>query len=164
MTKVITPEAVISYPHIFEPQTPPGATEPVYSCSLVFPDGTDITELKAAALAVGKEKWGDKFKALLQSGKIRMPFREDGVEKGYPEGAVFMNVKSKQAPQVVSKFAGPDGKPAYSVNGNNGVAFSLGNIQKTDDGPRMDGRLSAADEFSAEARPSADISDLDDLI
>ncbi len=53
---------------------------------------------------------------------------------------------------------------SYSVNGNNGVAFSLGNIQKTDDGPRMDGRLSAADEFSAEARPSANISDLDDLI
>lgn len=186
MTKVITPEAIISYPHIFEPQTPPGATEPVYSCSLVFADGVDLTDLKAAALAVGKEKWGDRFKEMVKSGKVRMPFREDGVEKGYPEGSTFMNVKSKQQPQVVSKFAGPDGKPAaitdpkeiypgakvkaslrayaYSVNGNNGVAFSLGNIQKTDDGPRMDGRLSAADEFSAEARPSADISDLDDLI
>jgi hypothetical protein len=50
------------------------------------------------------------------------------------------------------------------VNGNNGVAFSLGNLQKIKDGPRMDGRLSAADEFTAEAKPTADISDLDDLI
>jgi hypothetical protein len=87
---------------------------------------------------------------------------------------------------VVSKFAGENGKPApitdpkeiypgakvraslrayaYSVNGNNGVAFSLGNLQKVGDGPRMDGRLSAADEFTATERPSADISDLDDLL
>ena len=79
MTKVITPEAIISYPHIFEPQTPPGATEPVYSCSLVFADGVDLTDLKAAALAVGKEKWGDRFKEMVKSGKVRMPFREDGV-------------------------------------------------------------------------------------
>lgn len=186
MTKVITPEAIISYPHIFEPQTPPGATEPVYSCSLVFPDGTDITELKTAAAAVAKEKWGDKLKSMVQAGKVRMPFREDGIEKGYPEGAIFMNVKSKQAPQVVSIYAGPDGKPApitdpkeiyagtkvkaslrayaYEVNGNRGVSFSLGNVQKTGDGSRIDGRVGAADEFSVEPRPSADISDLDDLL
>ena len=186
MSKVITPEAIISYPHVFEPQTPPGASEPVYSCCLVFPDGTDMSELKATAAAVAKEKWGDKTKSLMEGGKIRMPFRNDGEEKGYPEGSIFMNVKAKQAPGVVSKFAGENGKPApitdpkeiypgakvraslrayaYSVNGNNGVAFSLGNLQKVADGPRMDGRLSAADEFTATERPSADISDLDDLL
>jgi len=186
MTKVITPEAVISYPHVFEPQTPPGASEPVYSCSLVFEAGVDLSELKATAAAVAKEKWGDKTKSLMESGKIRMPFRTDGEEKGYPEGSIFMNVKSKQQPGVVSKFAGDNGKPApitdpkeiypgakvraslrayaYSVNGNNGVAFSLGNLQKVGDGPRMDGRLSASDEFTATERPSADISDLDDLL
>lgn len=186
MSKVITPEAIISYPHIFEPQTPPGATEPVYSCSLVFLDDVDITELKVAAMSVAKEKWGDKTKGMIDAGKIRMPFRKDGEEKGYPAGSIFMNVKSKQAPGVVSKFAGPDGKPAtitdpkeiypgakvraslrayaYAVNGNNGVSFSLGNIQKVGDGQRMDGRLAASDEFSAEARPTADISDLDDLL
>jgi hypothetical protein len=186
MTKVITPEAVISYPHIFEPQTPPGASEPVYSCALVFKDDVDITDMKAAVMAVAKEKWGDKTRDLLKAGKIRLPFREDAVDKGYPEGSTFINVKSKQQPGVVSIFAGENGKPAvitnpaeiypgavvkaslrayaYSVNGNNGVAFSLGNLQKTKDGPRMDGRLSAADEFTAEAKPTADISDLDDLI
>jgi len=30
---------------------------------------------------------------MVESGKIRMPFRNDGEEKGYPEGSVFMNVK-----------------------------------------------------------------------
>ena len=186
MTKVITPEAVISYPHIFEPQTPPGASEPVYSCALVFKDDVDITDMKAAVMAVAKEKWGDKTRDLLKAGTIRLPLREDAVDKGYPEGSTFINVKSKQQPGVVSIFAGENGKPApitnpaeiypgavvkaslrayaYSVNGNNGVAFSLGNLQKIGDGPRMDGRLSAADEFTAEAKPTADISDLDDLI
>jgi len=186
MSKVISPEATISYPHIFEPQTPPGATEPVYSCALVFADDVDLTELKAAAQTVAKEKWGDKTAELIKSGKAKMPFRKDGVEKGYPEGSIFMNVKSKQQPGVVSIYAGPDGKPAvltdpkdiypgavvkaslrayaYDVNGNRGVSFSLGNIQKIKDGPRMDGRLSAADEFTAEPRPTADISDLDDLL
>ncbi len=186
MTKVITPEAVISYPHIFEPQTPPGASEPVYSCALVFKDDVDITDMKAAVMAVAKEKWGDKTRDMIKAGKIRMPFREDAVDKGYPEGSTFINVKSKQQPGVVSIFADTNGKPAvitdpkeiypgavvkaslrayaYSVNGNNGVAFSLGNIQKIKDGPRMDGRLSAADEFTAEAKPTADISDLDDLL
>ena len=112
MTKVITPNAIISYPHIFEPQTPPGASEPVYSCALVFKDDVDITEMKAAVMAVAKEKWGDKTRDLLKAGKIRLPFREDAVEKGYPEGSVFINAKSKQAPQVVSIFAGENGKPA----------------------------------------------------
>lgn len=183
--KVFTPEATISYPHVFEPQLPPGATEPVYSCALVFSDDVDVQELKAAAIAVAKEKWGDKAKDMLKSGKIRLPFRTDAEEKGYPVGSMFMNVKSKQQPQVVSRFAGPDGKPelitdpkeiypgakvkaslraySYAVNGNNGVSFALGNLQKVGDGPRMDGRLSASDEFSAEPRPTADMSDLDDL-
>lgn len=186
MTKVITPEAIISYPHIFEPQTPPGASEPVYSCALVFLDDVDISEMKTAVTAVAKEKWGDRTKDLIKSGKIRLPFREDGAEKGYPEGSTFVNVKSKQRPGVVSIYAGANGKAAeitdpkeiypgavvkaslrpyaYSVNGNNGVAFSLGNLQKIRDGERMDGRLSAADEFTAEPRPTADLSDLDDLL
>lgn len=186
MTKVITPEAIISYPHIFEPQTPPGANEPVYSCALVFADDVDLTNMKAAASAVAKEKWGDKAREMLKGGKIRMPFREDGEEKGYPVGSTFMNVKSKQQPGVVSIYADENGKPAvisdpsaiypgaivkaslrayaYDVNGNRGVSFSLGNIQKVRDGQRMDGRLSAADEFTAEAKPTADIEDLDDLL
>lgn len=186
MSKVITPEAIISYPHIFEPQTPPGASEPVYSCALVFADDVDTTDMKATVLAVAKEKWGDKTKDMMKAGKIRLPFREDGVEKGYPEGSTFINVKSKQQPGVVSIYADENGKPAiindpsaiypgavvkaslrayaYDVNGNKGVAFALGNLQKIKDGPRMDGRLSAADEFTAEAKPTADISDLDDLL
>jgi hypothetical protein len=184
MSKVITPEAILSYPHLFEPTIPPMATEPVYSCVLVFEKNTDISDLKAAALEVAKEKFGNKTEALLRDGKLRMPFRTDGImEKGYPEGSVFMNVKNKSAPGIVSIYAGADGKPApitdpsqlysgckvrasvrayaYDVTGNKGVAFALGNIQKLSDGERLDGRVRAEDEFTADlsAKP-ADLSDL----
>ncbi len=184
MTKVITPEAVLSYPHLFEPNTPPGAAEPVYSCALVFTKGTDLSELKKAALAAAQEKFGNKAESLIRDGKLRMPFRTDAEDKGYPEGSVFMNVKNKSKPGIVSIYPGPDGKPqpindegqiyagckvraslrayAYDVSGNKGVAFSLGNMQKMADGERLDGRKRAEDEFEADlsAKPAA----LDDLL
>ena len=182
-TKVISPAAILSYPHLFEPNLPPGAAEPVYSCALIFEKGTDLGELKKAALAAATEKFGNKAEALIRDGKLRMPFRTDGEEKGYPEGSIFMNVKNKSKPGIVSVYPGPDGKPttiddpaqiyagckvrvslrayAYDVSGNKGVAFSLNNLQKLADGDRLDGRVKAADEFDADlsAKP-ADLADL----
>jgi len=182
-TKVISPTAILSYPHLFEPNLPPGAAEPVYSCALVFEKGVDLGELKKAALAAASEKFGNKTEALIRDGKLKLPFRTDVEDKGYPEGSVFMNVKNKLKPGIVGIHPGPDGKPlpiedptlvyagckvraslrpyAYEVSGNRGVAFSLNNLQKLADGDRLDGRVKAADEFEADlsAKP-ADLSDL----
>lgn len=176
---IITPKAIISYPHLFEPRpTAPGA-EPVYSCALVFEAGTDLSALKAEALRAAREKWGEKADAMIAQGKVRLPFRTDGDEKGYPPGSIFINARSKSQPGVVDRFAGPDGKPvritspeliypgcyvrasvrafAYDVSGNRGVSFALGNIQKLGDGPRLDGRKAAEDEFEAlEQAPSVE--------
>jgi hypothetical protein len=184
MSKVITPAAILSYPHLFEPQIAPGASDPAYSCTLVFVDGTDLTDMKKVANDVGLEKWGAKFGPAVKDGKIRMPFRLDGDEKGYPEGSVFINCKNKAAPGIVSIYPGPDGKPkkitdpsevyagckvrvslrafAYDVNGNRGVSFALNNVQKVADGQRLDGRSRAEDEFSADPAAGQD-ADLDDL-
>lgn len=185
MTKtgmIITPKAILSYPHLFEPRAQSPGAEPMYSCSLVFEAGTDLSELKQAAWAAAKEKWGDKAEAMLKDGRIRMPFRTDGAEKGYPEGSVFINVRSKSAPGIVDRYAGPDGKPvritdesliypgcivrasvrafAYDTSGNKGVSFALGNIQKLADGPRLDGKRKAEDEFEALEQAPADVRDL----
>lgn len=182
MSKLITPEAILSYPNVFEPKSGPQGGEPFYSCAVVFPEGTDLTEMKRAAIAVAEEKWGVKAKDLIKAGKVKLPFRTDVEEKGYPDGSTFFNAKSKTAPGIVSKYAGPDGKPAkitdpeeiypgvkarlsvrfyaYDTNGNRGVAVALGNIQKLADGPRMDGRMKAEDEFDAEAGSGGD----DDLL
>lgn len=184
MTKVFTPQAVLSYPHLFEPNLPPGASEPVFSCALVFEKGTDLTDLKKAALAAATEKFGNKAEGLIRDGKLKLPFRNDSEDKGYPAGSIFMNVKNKSKPGIVSTYPGPDGKPqaitdpsmvyagckvraslrayAYDVSGNKGVAFSLGNLQKLADGDRLDGRQRAEDEFEADL--SAKPADLDDLI
>lgn len=182
MSKVITPKAILSYPHLFEPQIPPGQTDPVYSCTLVFPEGSDLTDLRKAAEAVGQEKWGAKFAGGVKDGKIKLPFRTDGEEKGYPEGSVFINVKSKAAPGVVSIYPGADGKPqriddpsqvyagcqvrvslrafAYDVNGNRGISFALNNVQKVADGQRLDGRSRAEDEFEADSNAAVEMDDL----
>lgn len=182
MSAVITPKAVLSYPHLFEPQIPPNQTDPVYSCTLVFEEGTDLSPLEKAAEAVARDKWGAKYEAMKKAGKIRSPFRTDAEEKGYPEGSVFINIKSKAAPGVVSIYPGDDGKPAkitdpsqiypgclarasvrpfaYDVTGNAGISFALNNIQKLGDGDRLDGRMRAEDEFEADANASADLNDL----
>jgi hypothetical protein len=149
----------------------------------VFEKGTDLAELKKAALAAATEKFGAKAEGLIRDGKLKMPFRNDGEEKGYPEGSVFMNVKNKAKPGIVGIYPGADGKPlpiddpaqiyagckvraslrayAYDVSGNKGVAFSLGNLQKMADGDRLDGRVRATDEFEADlsVKP-ADLADL----
>jgi hypothetical protein len=182
MSALITPKGRLSYPHLFEPQIPPNQTEPVYSCTLVFEDGTDLSALEKEVERVAKDKWGDKYAALQKTGKIRSPFRLDGEEKGYPEGSVFINIKSKAAPGIVSIFPGDDGKPAkitdpsqiyagcfarasvrafaYDTQGNKGVSFALNNIQKLADGDRLDGRMRAEDEFEADANAAADLNDL----
>ena len=179
---IITPKAILSYPHLFEPRPATLGGEPMYSCSLVFEPGTDLSQLEAEALRVAREKWGEKTDLLLRTGKLRLPFRTDGEEKGYPPGIVFINVRSKQAPGIVDRYAGPDGKPvkitdpsvlypgayvrasvrafAYDTNGNRGVSFALVNIQKLGDGERLDGRKKAEDEFQAFEQAPASMNDL----
>ncbi len=205
-TKVVTPFGMLSYPHFYVPQK---ADDPSkkdkYSASLVlFPAGADLsrfeehaaivaavqnadlTKLKAAMLAAAKGKWGDKAEAMIRAGQLKSPFRKDGdaygtvmKDKGYPEGCVFINCRSNNAPQVVDRtnqpipasaadqiYPGLIGRLsvnafAYDTSGNKGVAFALNNFQKWLDGPRLDGRTAAKDEFEADltAPPAA----LDDL-
>jgi hypothetical protein len=176
--KVVTPECRISYPNLFVARMGPDGGEPKFSCSLVFEEGADLSELEAAVIRAAQEKWGDKALGMIKAKKLRLPFRTDGEEKGYPENSVFINCSSKQAPGLVGPYAGPDGRPedlydekewypgarvraairafAYDARGNKGVSFGLNNLQKVGEGERFDSRVSAADEFEAlGARPKA---------
>lgn len=175
---LITPKARLSFPNLFTPKAGMNGGDEKYSACLVFAPGTDLSELEAAALNVAKEKWADKAEGLLRTGRLRWPFRTDVEEKGYEPGSVFINVNSKNQPGVVGRYAGPDGKPvaiedplevyagcyvrasvkafAYDTSGNRGISFGLNNIQKLDDGPRLDGRKRAEDEFDAtETEPAS---------
>lgn len=176
--RIITPEALLSYPHLFTPQMPPadaGEAEkkPEYSVALVFLKGTDLAPMKQAAIAAAKAKFGDqKAVEMIRANKLRMPFR-NGEEKDYPEGSTFFNARSKEKPGIVSRYVDPDtGKAAaitdpakvypgvyarasitfygYDTKGNKGVAVGLNNVQILKDGPRLDNRKAAADEFDAD--------------
>ena len=110
--KLITPEAMLSYPALFEPKPTPSG-ELKYGCALVFQEGADLSALKKAALAALEERWGAKAKEMLQKKQLKWPFR-DGAERdaqGYGPGTTFINVSSKQQPGVVDRYAGPDGRP-----------------------------------------------------
>jgi len=185
MSKVITPKAVLSYPHLFEPRAQVEGAKPKYSCALVFPDGTDLSAIEEVVDAVGADKWGTKYAAMKKSGACRSPLRDDGEAKGYGEGSVFMNVKNDSQPGIVSIYPDANGKPkriddpseiyagcwvkaslrayAYDTNGNRGISFALNNIQKVADGRRIDGRSRAEDEFEADPNAAADM-DLGDEI
>lgn len=183
--KVITPEATFSYPHLFRPQAAQEGGKEKYSLTLVFDEGADLKELKAAAVEAAQEKWGDKAKSMIQKGQLRFPFRDDGEEKGYPEGSIFINARSDRRPGVVSIIPDPQtGKPmviddeeqiypgvigrasltafGYDVSGNKGVSFALNNVQKIRDGERLDGKVKAEDEFEADASAAASLEDLVD--
>ena len=174
-TALITPQAILSYPALFEPK-PNDSGDLFYSCALVFPPGTNLDELRAAADTAGREKFGAKWNPKTH----KLPFRDDAEDKGYPSGSVFINMKSKGKPGIVDRYAGTDGKPrpitepdqlyagalvrasvrfyGYEAKGNKGVAVALNNLQKLGDGERLDGRARAEDEFSAlqtEADPLA---------
>jgi hypothetical protein len=181
--KLITPEAMLSYPAVYEPKATPSG-ELKYGCALVFPEGSDLSALKQAALAALEERWGSKARDMLQRKQLKWPFR-DGAEKdtqGYGPGTTFINVTSKQQPGVVDRYARPDGKPrpitdpseiypgcivraslrpfTYDTNGSKGVSFGLQNLQKLRDGERIDGRMRPEDDFEAIERGAADLDDL----
>ncbi len=181
--KVITPDAILSFPALFEPESFEGG-EPKYKATFIFTEDQDLTPLKRVVAIAAKEKFGDKAKKLAQAGKLRMPFLSDD-EAGYPEGSTFIRASTKNRPGVVSMI--PDsnngGKPmriedpdelypgavvrasivafGYDKAGNKGVSFALNNVQKVSEGERLDGRAKAEDEFDADEDAAADLSDMD---
>lgn len=182
--KVITPRAILSYPFLFEPQKEEDGTPGKYSAAFLFMTEDGIEALNELVLETAKGKWGDKAADMLIKGKLRHPIRRDTEDRGFPDGVVaFFNARSKTAPGVVSKYPGPDGKPiritdpkdiypgcivrasvsafAYDRDGNKGIGLGLNNVQKLEDGERIDGRRKAEDEFEADltAKP-ADLSEL----
>jgi len=185
---IITPEAIISYPNLYEPKTARGAAKAKYSCALIFTKDANLKEMKLAIIATAKEKYGEKAVDMIRDGSLWTPFRKDVESKGYDVvgGVEFLNVRTERKPGVVSEVPDPknEGKPTpiedpdvvyagcivrasvrpycFDVEGKKGVTFGLNNVQYIRDGEHLDGRSSAQEEFDADAAKVADLSDLTD--
>jgi hypothetical protein len=109
----ITPVAILSFPHLFEPWRGTDDTQkPKFSATFIFAAGTDLKDAKAAVRAAANKKWGGKADDMIRSGKLHLPFRTDGEQFGYPEGSVFVGARSDAPPGVVSRYKDPaTGKP-----------------------------------------------------
>lgn len=175
MTALYTPEFRVSYPNVFKPKRNELNGKDEYSLVALFPKGADLTELKKAAHAACVKKWGPDKNAWPQN--MRSPFRnqkgrgkfnpEAGktvMPAGYVEDAIFITLRSNQRPGVVDRaanyitdesqfYSGCWAKAtvscyAYQQKGNAGVAFGLGNIQKTRDDDPLGSRTRATDDFA----------------
>lgn len=164
-------------------------SKPTYGGVIVWtPDmKVDLASLKQVVQVAGIEKFGaEAFKKLLKSGKLRSPFRNSDEDENsrYPEGSVYINAKSTEQPGLVGRYKDPaTGKAVritdpealypgalvrfsvtafgYDHMGNKGISFGINNVQKMGDGPRLDSRVKAEDEFDAEDAAETDLSDME---
>lgn len=177
--RLYTPPCVISYPNLFTPRAAEEGGEAKYSATFVFDEAAQKTKefaaLKAAMKPAVEEKWGSKIPANLKN-----PFL-DGAKYGLPEGTVIIRTSSKSAPGVVNASVQriidpgeiyPGARVIATLNcyawehktGGKGVSFGLGNVQKIGDGPRLDNRTQAEDDFKPmEGTGGEDAKSVDDL-
>lgn len=186
-TQVLTGKVRLSYTHIFEPQSVNGG-EAKYSTSILIPksDKNTLNKIKTAvdaAKEIGKGKWGGKIpptcKTPLHDGDIERP--NDGAYVGH----YFLNASSKHQPDIAKPMGKEaDGKTKfkkiteptevysgcyarvsltlypYDAKGNRGVAASLNNIVKVQDGDFLGSRRNVSDDF-ADENFDEDVLDID---
>lgn len=123
-TRVKTPKAILSYPHLDKPQAPQeDGGVPKYSGAFIFTPETlkDPAEkalyvaMQNAVVEAAVAKFGEqKGKEMLAKKQLKTPFRTDWESKDYPEGSIFINARSNNQPQAVYSYADPSDpkKPA----------------------------------------------------
>lgn len=150
-------------------------------------DTQTVEAVKKAILAAKKigvqEKWGGKvpagYKSPLRDGDAKPSVEDDddapATNKPEHKGRYFINVNNAARPGALVRVNGKNvpaseediypGAICYVAANffpynkkSNGVAGSLNNILKVADGPRLDGRRSAEDDFE-----DLDLTDLDDI-
>lgn len=168
-TKVITGMVRFSYVHVFEPTAIDENSEAKYSVSILI-DKDDKQTLSAIQVAIEEAKKLGKTKLVDSKGNIarnlKTPLRDGDVERPEDEayaGCMFLTASSFKKPGVVGKpatielgedefYSGCYGRAsltfyAFNKAGSKGIACGLNNVQKLEDGERLDGGVSAAADF-----------------
>ena len=151
---VMTPEFILSFPNLFEMREYQGKKS--YQITMVFPKGTDLSALKAAA----KECLDAKFPNGCKNPNNPFGKGDDKSDEwgSIFEGATYVRASTQFAPKVVDQnrveildadkvYAGCYCRAlvapyAYDKAGNRGVSFSLEAVQFLRDGKRIGGGVS----------------------
>lgn len=165
-TKVIIGKVRFSYAHVFEPTAMEEGQTKKYNVSIIIPKSNKklVEKIKSAiALAwdQGKSKMGGKVPAIYKN-----PLRDGDEERPDDEtyeNSFFINANSTKKPGIVDAelneimsqdefYSGCYGRAsvnfyAFNAAGNKGVAAGLQNLQKLEDGDRLSGGSSAAEDF-----------------
>jgi len=163
-TQCVTPEFSTSYVNVWEAKmNDQGKLK--YSLSMLFPKGTDLSEMEKCAENAIINTWGsDKSK---WPKKLRMPFRDGDEDRPDDEpyvDKIFVNTSIDKKPPIVDLYRNPITDPdefysgcrgraqgnfaTYNNNGNVGVSFYVNSLLKTADGERFGGGPSAVSAFA----------------
>lgn len=170
-TKVITGKVRFCYAHVFEPVSMNDGDNPKYNISILIPksDTKTIDKIKKAieaAKQAGKAKIADKNGKIPST--IKIPLR-DGDEERSDDPAYancyFVNASSTRKPSIVDAnldqimdkdefYSGCYGRASinfYAFNvQSKGIAAGLNNLQKLEDGERLEGGSSAEEDFGGD--------------
>jgi hypothetical protein len=175
-----TPIGILSFPNLFSPRPRVPGGEPVYQCSLLFNESAQKDPAYEALKRAVREEIDDKCGAgksrdpQFMAG-LRSPFRWTSEKQynGYDIlNGIFISPWSKMKPGLVDAVRNEITVPEdiwagqlvratvspfyYNTSGNRGVSFALNNLQVCrTDGPRLDGRKKAVDEFDDYNGPGA---------
>ena len=165
-TKVVTGKVRFSYAHVFVATSISEDQDKKFSVSLLIPKKDKATiakiekAIKAALLEGKSSKFGGKipnnYKNPLRDGDDERPDDENY------EGMMFVNASSKRRPSVKDVdlndimddeefYSGCWGRASvnfypFSVSGNKGVACGLNHVQKLEDGDKLGGSISSAED------------------
>jgi hypothetical protein len=183
-----TPIGVLSFPNLFSPRPRAPGGEPVYQCSILFDQNAQKDPAYEALKRAVREEIDDKCgagksrDAQFMTG-VRSPFRPTS-EKAYQGydmvNGIFISPWTKSKPGLVDAvrneilvvediWAGQLVRATvspfwYNTSGNRGVSFALNNVQVCrTDGPRLDGRRSATQDFDDYTGPGAMVSADDEI-
>lgn len=182
-SRIVTPPGRLSFPALFEPRAVNEGDKPQFAATLLYPDGTDLTELKRIVGEAAVAKWGSDAINLLRTGAIRSPFRDCGEKahlSGYEPGWTFVTLRSNSAPGVVDQAVKPItpleqdriragfwvqcSTHAYAWShpqGGKGVSLSLNNIMLVKEDSPFDGRRAASEDFTPLQADTSGAADID---
>lgn len=174
-------EAIVSFPNLDVARPGAKGAKPKHGATfIVTAEGQKTPAFKGLMEEVKEvaiERFGKKGNEYPTFGGKHSTFRNDGADKGYPEGSISFGARNESQPGLV--FPWPDApgskKPAvvpqdkiketfypgakvrvsvkpfaYDTDGNKGVSFALNNVQWLGHGERLDGRKAATEEFEAD--------------